>query len=83
MLFVIVNITEELIKLFMGIQKSIMGIGKNLYSNLDWQFGMFGENLTIDNLDETKLHQGDTFKVGETILEVTKGNPLCETRSSF
>ena len=50
---------------------------KPLYPNLDWQHGIFGENLTIDDLDETKLHQGDTFKVGETILEVTVQRNPC------
>lgn len=50
---------------------------KVLYPNLDWQYGMFGENLTIDDLDETKTHVGDTFKVGEAILEVTKPREPC------
>ncbi len=50
---------------------------KGLYPNLDWQYGMFGENLTIDDLDETKTHVGDTFKVGEAILEVTKPREPC------
>ncbi|MFT5958758.1 MAG: MOSC domain-containing protein YiiM, partial [Polaribacter sp.] len=26
---------------------------KPSYPDLDWQFGMFGENLTMDDLDET------------------------------
>ena len=26
---------------------------KKLYPNLDWRFGMFGENLTVSNLEET------------------------------
>ena len=38
---------------------------------------MFGENLTIDDLDETKLHVGDTFSIGETILEVSKARNPC------
>ena len=50
---------------------------KPLYPNLDWQFGMFGENLTIDNLDETKIHTGDTFKVGDAILEATLQRDPC------
>ena len=50
---------------------------KPLYPELDWQLGMFGENLTIDDLEETKIHQGDTFKVGETILEVTVQRNPC------
>jgi MOSC domain-containing protein YiiM len=50
---------------------------KPMYPNLDWQMGMFGENLTIDDLDETKIHQGDTFKVGEAILEATVQRNPC------
>ena len=44
---------------------------------MDWEFGIFGENLTIDDLDETKIHVGDTFKVGETILEATLQRDPC------
>lgn len=50
---------------------------KEKYPDLDWNFGMFGENLTIDNLDETKIHSGDTFKVGNTILEATIQRDPC------
>ncbi|AUC85577.1 MOSC domain-containing protein [Polaribacter sp. ALD11] len=50
---------------------------KSVYPNLDFEMGIFGENLTIDDLDETKIYQGDTFKVGETILEATKPRNPC------
>lgn len=67
-----------------GIDQAVYGYSekhykywKELYPNLDWQYGMFGENLTIDDLDESKIHIGDTYKVGETILEVTKPRQPC------
>lgn len=67
-----------------GIDQAVYGYSekhyaywKALYPDLDWQFGMFGENLTVDDLDETQIHVGDTFKVGETILEVTKPRNPC------
>ena len=50
---------------------------KTLHPALDFEMGIFGENLTIDDLDETKIHQGDTFKVGETILEATVQRNPC------
>lgn len=51
---------------------------KNIYPNLSWENGgMLGENLTIDDLDETKIHIGDTFKIGEVLIEVTKPRPPC------
>ena len=50
---------------------------KNLYPDLEWQFGMFGENLTISNLEETEINIGDTFQLGETIIEVTQPREPC------
>ncbi len=50
---------------------------KELYSDLDWELGMFGENLTLSDCEESELHVGDTFKVGETIIEVTKPRQPC------
>ena len=38
---------------------------------------MFGENLTIDHLEETEIHVGDTFRVGDCILEATKQRDPC------
>jgi MOSC domain-containing protein YiiM len=67
-----------------GIDQAVYGYSENNYKywkqqypNLDWHFGMFGENLTITNLDETKICVGDTFKLGETILEATKSRQPC------
>ena len=50
---------------------------KPLFPKVDFQMGIFGENLTIDDLDETAIHQGDTFKVGETIIEATVQRNPC------
>jgi MOSC domain-containing protein YiiM len=50
---------------------------KAIYPNLDWQFGMFGENLTISNLEETEIHVGNIYALGEVILEVTKPREPC------
>lgn len=50
---------------------------KPLYPDIDCQFGMFGKNLTLDDLNETKIHQGDVFKVGEAILEASKQRNSC------
>lgn len=67
-----------------GINQAVYGYSlkhyeyfKNLHPNLAWSYGMFGENLTIDDLEETNIHVGDTFKVGETILEVTLQRDPC------
>lgn len=50
---------------------------KKKYPDLDWQFGIFGENLTIDDIDENNIHVGDTYKVGETIIEATTSRQPC------
>jgi len=67
-----------------GIDQAVYGYSlkhydywKDLYPNLDFEYGIFGENLTIDDLEETELHVGDTFKVGGCIVEVTKPRQPC------
>lgn len=67
-----------------GVDQAVYGYSLNhyqywreIYPNVDWQYGMFGENLTIDGLDEAKLHVGDRFQVGAAILEVTKPRLPC------
>jgi len=67
-----------------GIEKAVYGYSenhydywKNLYPDLDWQYGMFGENLTISNLEETEIQVGNQYKLGETIIEVTKPREPC------
>ena len=40
-------------------------------------FGQFGENLTISNLDESKICIGDQLQVGDCILEVTQPRVPC------
>ena len=39
--------------------------------------GAFGENLTFDELDETKICVGDVLKVGETELQVVQPRQPC------
>jgi len=67
-----------------GIEQAVYGYSENhyeywkkLYPKLDWQYGMFGENLTISNLEETEIHVGNTYRLGEVILEVTKPREPC------
>lgn len=47
------------------------------FSDLDWSYGMFGENLTIDGLDEAKINIGDTFEVGSAIIQVSEPRRPC------
>jgi len=52
---------------------------KNLYPQLTWNYGMLGENLTVDGLDETQLHVGDIYKLGSALIEVTQPREPCTT----
>ena len=50
---------------------------KGLYPDLNWNYGMFGENLTIVDLDETKIHVGSIYELGEAKIEVTIPRQPC------
>ena len=50
---------------------------QNLYPNLDWTWGMFGENLTLQDFDERKVFLGDIYKVGETVIQVSQYREPC------
>ena len=50
---------------------------KTLYPDLDWNWGMFGENLTVSNLNETQIYIGDIFKVGDALVQITQPREPC------
>ncbi|MBJ6366842.1 MOSC domain-containing protein [Snuella sedimenti] len=50
---------------------------KALYPNLNWDWGMFGENLTVAGLDETKIHVGDIYKMGSALVQVSQPREPC------
>ncbi|TMM56010.1 MOSC domain-containing protein [Maribacter algarum] len=50
---------------------------KELYPELDWDWGMFGENLTIEGLDESKIRVGDIYKLGGTLVQVSQPREPC------
>ena len=52
---------------------------KNLYPDLDWHYGMLGENLTVNGLDETQICVGDIYKVGNALIQVTQPREPCTT----
>jgi MOSC domain-containing protein YiiM len=43
----------------------------------DWQYGGFGENLTIAGLDESSVCIGDVYRIGEVHLEVSQPRQPC------
>lgn len=50
---------------------------KKLYPKLDWNWGMFGENLTIEGLDESTMRVGDIYTLGTAIVQVSQPREPC------
>jgi len=72
------------LKVHGGLDKACYGYGENyydywkqLYPNLNWTFGMFGENLTISDVDEAEIKIGDIYKLGETIVQISQPRQPC------
>ena len=41
------------------------------------EYAMFGENITVSDLDEQDVHFGDQFKLGDAVLEVSEIREPC------
>jgi len=52
---------------------------ENLYPNFNWYYAMLGENLTVENLDETKIYIGDIYKIGNALIQITQPREPCNT----
>lgn len=50
---------------------------KDLYPDLDWSCGMFGENLTLSDFNETEVFLGDIYKVGDALVQVSQYREPC------
>jgi len=51
---------------------------EKLYPNLEFNYGMFGENLTISNLLEEEIYTGSIYQLGGAIIQVsTKPRQPC------
>ncbi|WP_088342171.1 MOSC domain-containing protein [Robiginitalea sediminis] len=50
---------------------------KERYPHLDWGFGIFGENLSVEGLDETTLLIGSEYQVGEAHIRITSPREPC------
>lgn len=67
-----------------GIDQAVYAYGenhyeywKNLYPNLEFKYGMFGENLTISDLLEEEIIIGSIYQLGACKLEVSKPRQPC------
>ncbi|MFH4967943.1 MOSC domain-containing protein [Gaetbulibacter sp. M240] len=50
---------------------------KSLYPDLDWQYGMFGENLTVVDMDDSQLYIGSIYAVGDAQIQITTPREPC------
>jgi len=50
---------------------------KQLYPELKWDWGMFGENLTVVGLDESKIRVGNIYKIGKALVQISKPREPC------
>ncbi len=67
-----------------GEHKAVYGFSSEHYfywrkvlENNEMKLGIFGENLTISNFNESSLHIGDQLSIGQCILEVTQPRIPC------
>jgi MOSC domain-containing protein YiiM len=67
-----------------GIRQAVYGYSvkhyeyfKKLHPNLDWKYGMFGENITFTDLNEEEIRVGSIYQLGTCKLEVTKPRQPC------
>ncbi len=50
---------------------------QNLYPELEWDWGMFGENLTVEGLDESEIRVGNIYKLGTALVQVSQPREPC------
>ena len=43
----------------------------------DFNFGQFGENLTVESMGDEEVHVGDTFRIGSALFQVTQPRVPC------
>lgn len=47
------------------------------YPGLEWDWGMFGENLTISGMDESSMRIGDIYDIGSARVQVSQPREPC------
>lgn len=50
---------------------------KKQYPELNWEYGMFGENVTVSGLDEANIHVGSKYQLGEALVQITQPRQPC------
>ncbi len=50
---------------------------KEKYPHLDWDYGMFGENLSIEGFDENKINIGSIYTLGTATVQISRPRQPC------
>lgn len=50
---------------------------KNLYPDMEWDWGMFGENLTVEGLEESKIKVGNMYRLGSALVQISQPREPC------
>lgn len=50
---------------------------KNKYPELSFDYGMFGENITLDHVDETIVRIGSIYQVGSATVQISEPRIPC------
>lgn len=50
---------------------------KKLYPELEFQPGMFGENITVEGLNESDMHLGDIYQLGDAKVAISQPREPC------
>lgn len=50
---------------------------KKLFPKLDWSYGMFGENITIEGLQESEFYIGDILRIGGATVQISQPRQPC------
>lgn len=50
---------------------------KERYPELVWDFGMFGENITIQGLNEIDIRIGDIYQLGDATIQISQPRQPC------
>lgn len=50
---------------------------KEKYPDLEWDYGMFGENITIEGLNEEMFNIGDEYQLGSALVQISQPRKPC------
>lgn len=50
---------------------------EDMYPEISFTHGMFGENLTVEGMDEAEIFIGDQYRLGGALLEVSEPRQPC------